>query len=145
MEGVVTKAAKVHKNNLSVSTEASALLRTLGMDPIASDAPEPSPSALPPPPPPSGGAVVTIETVTKASAFRVCVLKNRLVQMAGSLSLRAMKWTMYTSEVRQEMQIGWLAGGVWSRSERVEPPVLYKLNIAVALRSVSASGTDEQQ
>lgn len=71
VEGVVKRAAKSHKKNLSVSAEASALLRTLGMDPITSDASAPSASALPPPPPPSVGAVVTIGADTKASVLCV--------------------------------------------------------------------------
>ncbi len=73
VKGVVTGAAKTHKKNLSVSTEASALLRTLGMDPITSDAPASSSSVLPPAPPPSGGVVVTIGADTKASVFCVRV------------------------------------------------------------------------
>lgn len=77
VEGVVTRAAKAHVDNLSVATEASALLHSLGMDSIRINASGATCSALPPapltPPPPGKSAlgpaavVVTVDAVTKAS------------------------------------------------------------------------------
>lgn len=76
VEGIVTRAAKEHIDNLPVITEASALLYALGMDPVRMNNTSTS-GLMPPPPPPLPavdsimqsmvGAVVTIDTVTKAS------------------------------------------------------------------------------
>lgn len=75
VEGVVTRAAKVHVNNLPVTTEASALLHALGMDSISMKMSTPS-GLLQPPSSPSVDSkmkstvqpIVSIDTVTKASA-----------------------------------------------------------------------------
>ncbi|CAB1112283.1 unnamed protein product [Ectocarpus sp. CCAP 1310/34] len=77
VEGVVTRAAKAHVENLSVTMEASALLHSLGMNSIRIDASGATCSALPPAPPtpqPAGksdlepaAVVVTVDAVTKAS------------------------------------------------------------------------------
>lgn len=77
VEGVVTRAAKAHIDNLPVTTEASALLHTLGMDPVTNSTLKPtSTGLLPPPPPPvdsvvmpTVGAVVTIDAVTNVSTM----------------------------------------------------------------------------
>lgn len=65
VEGVVTRAAEAHIDNLPVTTEASALLHALGMDPIRMNTS--ISGLLPPPPPQSQPPVVTINTVTQAS------------------------------------------------------------------------------
>lgn len=70
VEGVVTQAAMAHVGNMSVITEASALLRTLGLPPVINSTC--SSALLRPPPPPEdsdlmAGAVMTVEAVTKAS------------------------------------------------------------------------------
>lgn len=73
VEGVVTKAAKSHMDNQDVTTEASALLHILGMDPITMYTPTPSGLLTSPPPPRVDStveAVVAVDTVTKASIRR---------------------------------------------------------------------------
>ncbi|CAM9137443.1 unnamed protein product [Ectocarpus sp. 13 AM-2016] len=100
VEGVVTRAAKAHVDNLSVAMEASALLHSLGMDSIRIDASGATCSALPPAPPtqPAAGksdlgpasAVVTVDAVTKASttALDLGVVHNPAAGQASSIIRR---------------------------------------------------------
>lgn len=57
VEGVVRRAAKIHRDNVSVLTEVSSLLKTLGMDSLRdmTGACEPLPPSPPLPPPWSAG------------------------------------------------------------------------------------------
>jgi len=108
VEGVVTRAAKAHKKNLLVSTEASALLRMLGMDPISSDTSAPSASELTPPPPPPDGAVVMIGAVTKASVKYSASAKKE----SRPVQLFKLRYGLcFKSEAPKQLQEGWLTGG----------------------------------
>ncbi|CBN77147.1 expressed unknown protein [Ectocarpus siliculosus] len=99
VEGVVTRAAKAHVDNLSVAAEASALLHSLGMDSIRIDASGATCSALPPAPPtppPAGksalgpaAVVVTVDAVTKTTALDLGVVPNPTAGRASSIIGRA--------------------------------------------------------